>query len=55
MAVRLTRDHKPDLPGEAERIKSQGGEINYKCVKYPTGPPTAVFLLHQPLKSNECK
>lgn len=36
-ALRLTRDHKPSVAGESERIRGAGGEVNQQCA--PARPP----------------
>ena len=30
-ALRLTRDHKPSVEGESERIRGAGGELDQQC------------------------
>ena len=37
-ALRLTRDHKPSVEGESERIRGAGGELDQQC-----GPERPVF------------
>lgn len=39
-ALRLTRDHKPSVAGESERIRGAGGEVNQQCALQtcPGGP-----------------
>ena len=37
-ALRLTRDHKPSVAGESERIRGAGGEVNQQCaLLFPAG------------------